>query len=133
MDASTIELEFRVIFKFLGFLSIFKIQHLGTLKWPNNRRAIGNLPLNRGKNWPSGVVPFDANRVVLSQILGVDGSDYVNASWMDGYRERGAYIATQGPTMDTYNDFWRMIWENDSAIIVMLVKTWESGRVSFIR
>lgn len=45
------------------------------------------------------------------------------------FRERNAYIATQGPTEQTVADFWRMVWEHDCAIIVMLTKTWELGRV----
>ncbi|KIH42947.1 Protein-tyrosine phosphatase, partial [Ancylostoma duodenale] len=42
--------------------------------------------------------------------------------------ERCAYIASQAPTDQTVADFWRMVWEHDCAIIVMLTKTWELGR-----
>ncbi|KHJ98251.1 Protein-tyrosine phosphatase [Oesophagostomum dentatum] len=105
-----------------------EFRHLSTLKWANTRCSVASLPANRHKNRPSAVVPYDSNRVIMQIIPGVEGSDYINASWVDGYRERGAYIATQAPTDQTVADFWRMVWEHDCAIIVMLTKTWEMGR-----
>ena len=33
--------------------------------------------------------------MILFLILGEEGSDYINASFIDGYRYRSAYIATQ--------------------------------------
>lgn len=48
---------------------------------------------------------------------------------MQGYRQRGAYIATQTPLENTVNDFWRMIWEYQSRSIVMLCKIKEDGKV----
>lgn len=32
------------------------------------------------------MVPYDSSRVVLRPIPGEEGSDYINASWIDGYR-----------------------------------------------
>ena len=34
-----------------------------------------------------------------------------------------------GPTGDTMEDFWRMVWEKDVSLIVMLTGIIERGRV----
>ncbi|XP_046401143.1 tyrosine-protein phosphatase Lar isoform X4 [Ischnura elegans] len=57
-----------------------------------------------------------------------EGSDYINASFIDGYRQRSAYIAAQGPLPNTVGDFWRMLWEHNATIVVMLTKLRELGR-----
>ncbi|KAJ2827752.1 phosphotyrosine-specific ptp2-like protein, partial [Coemansia erecta] len=54
-------------------------------------------------------------------------SDYVNASYVK-YFNGPMYIATQGPLPATVNDFWRMVWEEHSRVIVMLTKEFETGR-----
>ena len=46
-----------------------------------------------------------------------------------GYRYRRAYVVTQGPLPETTEDFWRMLWEHNSTIVVMLTKLRELGRV----
>ncbi len=46
-----------------------------------------------------------------------------------GYRQRGAYIATQTPLPNTVNDFWRMVFEREVKCIVMLCKKQEKEQV----
>lgn len=87
------------------------------------------LPVNKHKNRLVHILPIEGTRVCLQPVRGVEGSDYINASIIDGYRTRAAYIATQGPLLETTDDLWRMLWEHNSTIVVMLTKLNEMGRV----
>uniref|UniRef100_A0A6Q2X2T2 protein-tyrosine-phosphatase n=1 Tax=Esox lucius TaxID=8010 RepID=A0A6Q2X2T2_ESOLU len=62
----------------------------------------------------------DHSRVHLSSLEGVPDSDFINASFINGYQEKNKFIAAQGPKEETVNDFWRMIWEQNTATIVMV-------------
>ncbi|XP_078658332.1 receptor-type tyrosine-protein phosphatase S-like [Branchiostoma floridae x Branchiostoma belcheri] len=93
----------------------------------------GNLPENISKNRLLQVLPYDTSRVFLLHKTGMTGSDYINASFIDGYREKDAYIATQGPLDRTVEDFWRMVWEWNSCSIVMLTELQEKQRSTCAR
>ncbi|KAM8781515.1 receptor-type tyrosine-protein phosphatase epsilon isoform 2-T2 [Rhynchonycteris naso] len=79
-----------------------------------------NKEENREKNRYPNILPNDHSRVILSPIDGAPCSDYINASYIDGYKEKNKFIAAQGPKQETVNDFWRMVWEQKSSTIVML-------------
>ncbi|XP_065307703.1 tyrosine-protein phosphatase Lar-like isoform X3 [Dermacentor albipictus] len=105
-----------------------EFKKLANMKTQANKFVSANLPVNKFKNRLMNILPYESTRVCLQPIRGVDGSDYINASFIDGYRYRNAYIATQGPMAETADDFWRMVWEHNSNIIVMLTKLKEMGR-----
>ncbi|XP_053394772.1 tyrosine-protein phosphatase Lar-like isoform X3 [Mercenaria mercenaria] len=105
-----------------------EFKRLANMKASPNRFVSANLPVNKFKNRLVNILPYESTRVSLQPIRGVDGSDYINASFINGYRYRRAYVATQGPLADTTEDFWRMLWEHNSTIIVMLTKLREMGR-----
>ncbi|KAM3839167.1 receptor-type tyrosine-protein phosphatase F isoform 1-T3 [Vipera latastei] len=101
---------------------------LANSKAHTSRFISANLPCNKFKNRLVNIMPYELTRVCLQPIRGVEGSDYINASFVDGYRQQKAYIATQGPLAETTEDFWRMLWEHNSTIVVMLTKLREMGR-----
>ncbi|XP_031141639.1 protein tyrosine phosphatase receptor type Db isoform X17 [Sander lucioperca] len=105
-----------------------EFKRLASAKAHTSRFVSANLPCNKFKNRLVNIMPYETTRVCLQPIRGVEGSDYINASFIDGYRQQNAYIATQGPLAETTEDYWRMLWEHNSTIVVMLTKLREMGR-----
>jgi protein-tyrosine phosphatase len=63
--------------------------------------------------------PYDFSRVRLNQRCHDDGSDYINANFVQPRGTTRRYIATQGPMDATYRDFWTLVWEQGVQVIVM--------------
>ncbi|XP_076872717.1 receptor-type tyrosine-protein phosphatase kappa isoform X4 [Brachyhypopomus gauderio] len=111
---------------------------------------------NRTKNRYGNIIAYDHSRVILQPMEDDPASDYINANYIDvsgdapppsigegvrnsspsliwlyrdGYQRPSHYIATQGPVHETVYDFWRMIWQEQSACIVMVTNLVEVGRV----
>lgn len=65
-------------------------------------------------------------------LLNAESGDYINANYVNmeipptGTINR--YIATQGPLSTTVNDFWRMVQQESSHLVVMLTTVMERGR-----
>ncbi|KAL3978536.1 cyclin-dependent kinase 1 [Sarotherodon galilaeus] len=106
---------------------------------------------NRNKNRYGNIIAYDHTRVRLQLLDGDPHSDYINANYIDvsvytttlkhthmhtytvGYHRPRHYIATQGPMQETVRDFWRMVWQENSASIVMVTNLVEVGRVKCVR
>ncbi|KAJ5788074.1 hypothetical protein N7457_003064, partial [Penicillium paradoxum] len=80
------------------------------------------------KNRYNDIYPFDHSRVRLEGIP-AGGCDYVNANHISAEFTNRKYIATQAPVPDTFNDFWRVVWEQDVRLIVSLTAEIERGQV----
>ncbi|TRY59646.1 hypothetical protein DNTS_027387, partial [Danionella cerebrum] len=118
MDRMGLEEEFR------------KLTNVRIMK--ENMRT-GNLPANMRKNRVLQIIPYDFNRVILSMKRGEEFTDYINASFIDGYRRKDYYISTQAPLAHTVQDFWRMVWEWKCHSIVMLTELKEREQEKCVR
>ncbi|KAA0189495.1 hypothetical protein HAZT_HAZT002917 [Hyalella azteca] len=77
-------------------------------------------PCNRHKNRTSHLLPMENARVHLTPKAAVDGSDYMNATWLMGYQRLKEFIITQHPVQQTILDFWQMVWDHNAQTIVLL-------------
>uniref|UniRef100_A0A8C5NGE6 Receptor-type tyrosine-protein phosphatase epsilon n=1 Tax=Gouania willdenowi TaxID=441366 RepID=A0A8C5NGE6_GOUWI len=102
-----------------------EFKKLTNMRIMKENMRMGNLPANMKKNRVLQIIPYDFNRVILSMRRGQEFTDYINASFIDGYRQKDYFIATQGPLLHTVEDFWRMVWEWKCHSIVMLTELQE--------
>uniref|UniRef100_A0A182YNU1 protein-tyrosine-phosphatase n=1 Tax=Anopheles stephensi TaxID=30069 RepID=A0A182YNU1_ANOST len=108
-------------FQAINYFSDFSLQE--TVSFQSARE-------NERKNRYINILPFDSNRVLLDSNddeeddrEGERGcNDYINASFVEGYKYQREYIATQGPKQETCYDFWRMVLQYEIESIVMLTQ-----------
>ncbi|KAF1390817.1 hypothetical protein PFLUV_G00061970 [Perca fluviatilis] len=109
-------------------------------------RKEGQKPENKSKNRYKNILPFDTTRVELREIdPDVPGSDYINANYIryiivqSKHEERRhedegkVFIATQGCLQNTVVDFWKMVYQENTHVIVMTTKEMERGRNKCVR
>ncbi|XP_021708822.1 tyrosine-protein phosphatase 69D [Aedes aegypti] len=97
-------------------------------KFVDRTTKYSDLKENMHKNRYPDIKAYDQTRVKLSTMNGMSGSDYINANFVIGYKERKKFICAQGPMDSTIIDFWRMIWEQHLEIIVMLTNLEEYNK-----
>ncbi|CAI8036787.1 Tyrosine-protein phosphatase Lar, partial [Geodia barretti] len=89
-----------------------EVEYKSLEKLPAASTEAAKLACNISHNRFRNIFPYDHSRVQLKGNPAVEGSDYINASFIDGYPEKKkAYIASQGPTELTANRFWEMVWD----------------------
>ncbi|XP_046625429.1 receptor-type tyrosine-protein phosphatase zeta-like isoform X1 [Neodiprion virginianus] len=96
---------------------------------PQVSARIDELPAGAEvKNRYANVVPLPETRVPLQKINNEPLTEYINASYVRGPKNATKYyIACQAPIESTVADFWRMIWEQQSKVIIMLTDIVENG------
>ncbi|XP_017777960.1 PREDICTED: tyrosine-protein phosphatase non-receptor type 9 [Nicrophorus vespilloides] len=95
---------------------------------PDGTFTVAKLKNNLPKNRYTDVLCYDHSRVILSELDGESDTDYIHANFVDGYKQKNAFINTQGPLPKTAAEFWRMIWEQQTLVIVMTTRAMERSR-----
>uniref|UniRef100_A0A7N6AFE5 protein-tyrosine-phosphatase n=1 Tax=Anabas testudineus TaxID=64144 RepID=A0A7N6AFE5_ANATE len=104
-------------------------------------RKEGQKPENKSKNRYKNILPFDTTRVEISETdPDVPGSDYINANYIRVnfvylflFCSGKVFIATQGCLQNTVIDFWKMVYQENTHVIVMTTKEMERGRNKCVR
>uniref|UniRef100_A0A2K6F3Y8 protein-tyrosine-phosphatase n=1 Tax=Propithecus coquereli TaxID=379532 RepID=A0A2K6F3Y8_PROCO len=82
---------------------------------------------NRMKNRYGNIIAYDHSRVRLQTIEGDINSDYINGNYID--EKKVSVLFAAGPMQETIYDFWRMVWHENTASIIMVTNLVEVGRV----
>ncbi len=98
-------------------------------RFPDRTTEHCDRPFNRSKNRYPDIKCYDQTRVKLKEIEDKEGSDYINANFVSGYKDRKRWICAQGPLEGTVADFWRMVYEQGVEILIMLTNLEEYNRV----
>ncbi|KAG7188946.1 hypothetical protein KM043_008546 [Ampulex compressa] len=96
---------------------------------PQVSAKIDELPAGAEvRNRYANVIPLPETRVPLQKTNNDPLTEYINASYVRGPKNAMKYyIACQAPLESTVTDFWRMIWEQQSKVIIMLTDLVENG------
>ncbi|XP_059168909.1 receptor-type tyrosine-protein phosphatase alpha-like [Physella acuta] len=98
----------------------------------NLSMSVGLSDLNRNKNRYKNICAYDHSRVHLEINTSKNEGDYINASYIEGYNNEEKFIASQGPTDATINDFVRMLWQQKVDKVVMLTNLIEEGKMKCV-
>lgn len=79
-------------------------------------------PFNKTKNRNINFLPLEGHRVHITPKPGVEGSDYINATFLMGFNHLREFILTQHPLYQTFSDFWQMVYDHNSQTIVLLTQ-----------
>uniref|UniRef100_A0A8C7IMX5 protein-tyrosine-phosphatase n=1 Tax=Oncorhynchus kisutch TaxID=8019 RepID=A0A8C7IMX5_ONCKI len=104
-------------------------------------RKEGQRAENKSKNRYKNILPFDTTRVEIREAdTDVPGSDYINANYIRVSSGSvrcewpgKVFIATQGCLQNTVVDFWKMVYQENTHVIVMTTKEMERGRNKCVR
>jgi len=111
-------------------------------QYPQSQFFTSSLQQNTPKNRYQNILAVEATRVKLycdfchtlhsessPSICNVINDDYIHGNYISSPVRDRHYIACQAPLPDTALSFWRMVWQNNVRLIVMLSKIEEDGLV----
>ncbi|KAH7935692.1 hypothetical protein HPB52_012350 [Rhipicephalus sanguineus] len=107
---------------------VLKEEYMTTPKGQLHPWDVAKKAENKPKNRYGNILPYDHSRVKLVPLPDFETTDYINASYVSGYRCPRKYIATQGPKQTSLTDFWRMVWQEGSCKIIMLTNLKEQEK-----
>ncbi|CAD6194803.1 unnamed protein product [Caenorhabditis auriculariae] len=133
-DASEAREKLRTIFK--GFATLCEgmtieliNKEFSELPPPPKEKECAEFHKNRRRNRYQDIFCMEASRVKLQFLADeVGGNDYIHANRVDYPSFKSRYILTQGPRKNTVIDFWRMVWQEKTSVIVMLCQLVEGSR-----
>lgn len=99
-----------------------------------NTKLEGQKMENKSKNRYKNILPFDHTRVVLRNVnSAVTGADYINASYIFDDESGALFIASQGCMRTTVDDFWHMVYQENTRIIIMVTNEIEKSKIKCVR
>lgn len=113
----------------------FKNEFISLKVGPRSSVVVSTKDYNLEKNRFVNILAYDRTRVILesddrSEYVNIKHvkNDYINANYVDGYKKKRQFIASQGPLNTTIIDFWRLVWQNNVSKIVMVTNVVERGK-----
>jgi len=102
-----------------------QFNHMKELAPPSGQDTFASRPVNREKNRDGALLPVYKSCVRLrgdphDQSGVEEGSEYINASYLQGYRSSTEFIVTQLPLENTRKHFWQLVWDVDCSTFVTL-------------
>ncbi|CAB4018698.1 partial [Paramuricea clavata] len=111
--------------KLTGFESEFKILNKVSPSLPKESFVVASYPENVSKNRNQDILASDHGRVILGGDDDKEEGPYINAVYLDGYKQQNAFILTEAPLKDTIKVFWQMLYEKHSACVLLLTNLTE--------
>ncbi|XP_033737460.1 receptor-type tyrosine-protein phosphatase epsilon-like [Pecten maximus] len=86
---------------------------------PKDQLSDGLMQKNQSKNRDQNILPGRLHRPLLSSHP-ANKTNYINAVFLPSVQNYEGYIATQWPLLETADDFWAMIYDYHTTVIVIL-------------
>jgi receptor-type tyrosine-protein phosphatase A len=103
-----------------GFAQQYERLNLLTLKMDDSEFSQAREHWNVPKNRNLDILPYNSKRVILNHQCSIEGGEYFNGVFVDSYKVKDGFIATEHPLPSTFSNFWNMVWQKNTHTVVML-------------